>query len=161
MARRGPRPHGGRRRAAPRRPACACCTRTSTASTATRPSASSTCCDGPTARAFRAVYDAANYVFCGYDPWEGWQLTKAWTAHFHIKDWKAGETHGSLAGEGQGRIPEVIADAVARGYDGFATLEPHLLGGGPTGGVTGPELFPQAVSRVHGASSTAPATAYR
>ena len=39
----------------------------------------------------------------------------------------------------------MIADAVARGYDGFATLEPHLLGGGPTGGVTGPELFPKAV----------------
>ena len=35
-----------------------------------------------------------------------------WTAHFHIKDWKAGEKHGRVAGEGQGRIPEVIADAV-------------------------------------------------
>jgi sugar phosphate isomerase/epimerase len=93
----------------------------------------------------RAVYDAANYVFCGYDPWEGWQKTKAWTAHFHIKDWVAGAKHGSLAGEGQGRLPEVIAD-VATSYDGFATLEPHLLGGGPTGGVTGPELFPKAVA---------------
>jgi len=95
---------------------------------------------------FQAVYDPANYVFCGYDPWEGWQKTKDVTAHFHIKDWIAGEKHGCLAGEGQGRIPEVIADAVARGYDGFATLEPHLLGGGPTGGVTGPELFPKAVA---------------
>ena len=94
---------------------------------------------------FRAVYDAANYVFCGYDPWQGWQLTKSWTSHFHIKDWKAGDTRGSLAGEGQGRLPEVIADAVS-GYDGFATLEPHLLGGGPTGGVTGTELFPKAVA---------------
>jgi 3-dehydroshikimate dehydratase len=93
----------------------------------------------------RAVYDAANYVFCGYDPWQGWQMTKAWTAHFHIKDWIAGESHGCLAGEGQGRIPEVIAEAAST-YDGFATLEPHLLGGGPTGGVTGPELFPKAVA---------------
>src|SRR6185437_8319508 len=58
----------------------------------------------------RAVYDAANYVFCGYDPWQGWQMTKALTAHFHIKDWIAGESHGCLAGEGQGRIPESIAD---------------------------------------------------
>jgi 3-dehydroshikimate dehydratase len=96
----------------------------------------------------RAVYDAANYVFCGYDPWAGWNATKEVTAHFHIKDWKSGETHGSLAGEGQGRWPEVIADAVARGYDGFATLEPHLLGGGPTGGVTGPDLFPRAVESI-------------
>lgn len=96
--------------------------------------------------AFRAVYDAANYVFCGYDPWQGWNDTKGLTAHFHIKDWKAGEQHGTLAGEGHGRWPEVIADAVRMGYDGFATMEPHLLGGGPTGGVTGPELFPTAIA---------------
>jgi 3-dehydroshikimate dehydratase len=93
----------------------------------------------------RAVYDAANYVVCGFDPWQGWQTTKPYTAHFHIKDWVRGEKHGCLAGTGQGRIPEVIAD-VATSYDGFATLEPHLLGGGPTGGVTGPELFPKAVA---------------
>jgi sugar phosphate isomerase/epimerase len=97
-------------------------------------------------RSFGAVYDPANYVFCGYDPWEGWQSTKQWTVHFHIKDWSAGEKHGRVAGEGQGRIPEVIAEAAAMNYDGFATLEPHLLGGGPTGGVTGPDLFPKAVA---------------
>jgi sugar phosphate isomerase/epimerase len=95
---------------------------------------------------FAAVYDPANYVFCGYDPWQGWELTKEWTAHFHVKDWVAGEKHGRVAGEGQGRIADVMADAVTRGYDGFATLEPHLQGGGPTGGVTGPELFPKAVA---------------
>ena len=95
---------------------------------------------------FGAVYDPANYVFCGYDPWQGWQLTKEFTVHFHIKDWVNGEEHGRLAGEGHGRIAEVMADAVKRNYEGFATLEPHLLGGGPTGGVTGPELFPKAAA---------------
>jgi sugar phosphate isomerase/epimerase len=93
-----------------------------------------------------AVYDPANYVFCGFDPWRAWQMTRPWTVHFHIKDWVQGEKHGRLAGEGQGRIPEVMAEAVAGNYDGFATLEPHLLGGGPTGGVTGPGLFPKAAS---------------
>jgi len=97
-------------------------------------------------KCFGAVYDPANYVFCGFDPWQAWQTTKQWTVHFHIKDWVHGETHGRLAGEGQGRIADVMADAVAMKYDGFATLEPHLLGGGPTGGVTGPELFPKAVA---------------
>jgi len=93
-----------------------------------------------------AVHDPANFVFCGYDPWQGWLASKPWLVHFHIKDWIADAKHGSLAGEGQGRIPEVIADAVKMGYSGFATMEPHLLGGGPTGGVTGPELFPKAVA---------------
>ncbi len=96
--------------------------------------------------AFRAAYDAANFVFCGYDPWTGWEVSRPFTAHLHLKDWKAGEPHGSLLGEGQGRWPEVLAAAKADGYHGFATLEPHLLGGGPTGGITGPELFPKAVA---------------
>ena len=95
---------------------------------------------------FQAVYDPANYVFCGYDPWEAWLQTREWTTHFHIKDWVHGEPHGRPAGEGQGRIGDVMADAVRRNYDGFATFEPHLLSGGPTGGVTGPELFPKAVA---------------
>src|SRR5436190_1577549 len=42
------------------------------------------------------------------------------------------------------------AAAVRLVHDGFATLEPHLLGGGPTGGVTGPELFPKAVAALKG-----------
>src|SRR5439155_17673341 len=53
---------------------------------------------------FAALYDAANYDFCGYDPWIGWQMTRPWTRHFHIKDWIKGAKHGSLAGEGQGRL---------------------------------------------------------
>jgi len=94
---------------------------------------------------FAAAYDPANFVFCGYDPWQGWIKCRDRVVHFHIKDWVHGETHGRVAGEGQGQIQRILTDAVARGYDGFATLEPHLLGGGPTGGVTGPELFPKAV----------------
>jgi sugar phosphate isomerase/epimerase len=100
--------------------------------------------------ALRAAYDAANYVFCGYDPVEGWEKTKEFTAHFHIKDWKtggpaAGHEHGVLAGAGDGNIPHSIRDAVRMGYRGYAVMEPHLRGGGPTGGVTGPDLFPPAV----------------
>jgi sugar phosphate isomerase/epimerase len=93
-----------------------------------------------------AVYDPANYVVCGYDPWEAWEMTKAWTVHFHIKDWVKGETHGRLAGDGDGRIGDIMAEAAKMKFEGFATLEPHLLGGGPTGGTTGPALFPRAVA---------------
>lgn len=96
--------------------------------------------------AFKAAFDPANFVFCGYDVRRGWEVCKPYLAHFHIKDWKGGEEHGRIAGEGDGQIPAIISDAVRMGYHGFATLEPHLLGGGPTGGVTGPELFPRAVA---------------
>ena len=98
--------------------------------------------------AFKLAYDAANYVFCGHDPLAGWEMTKEYTAHLHVKDWKGTgeESHtGVIAGTGDGQIPVSTADAVKRGYSGFAVLEPHLRGGGPTGGVTGYDLFPLAV----------------
>ena len=98
--------------------------------------------------AFKLAYDAANYVFCGYDPLVGWEKTRDHTAHLHVKDWKGTgeESHtGVIPGTGDGQIPASIADAVKRGYRGFATMEPHLRGGGPTGGVTGYDLFPLAV----------------
>lgn len=100
--------------------------------------------------ALRCAYDAANWVFCGYDPVEGWEKTKEFTEHLHIKDWKKpvgdeGHGHGVLAGHGDGQMSYSIRDAVKRGYHGFATMEPHLRGGGPTGGVTGADLFPVAV----------------
>ena len=93
----------------------------------------------------RAAHDNANWIFCGYDPIAGWELTKEFTSHLHIKDWKTGEEHGVLPGYGHGQIPYTIWDAVQRGYDGFAVMEPHLRGGGPTGGVTGADLFPIAI----------------
>ena len=78
----------------------------------------------------KAAYDPANFVFCGYDPLAGWEASRSYTAHFHIKDWKAGGKHGSIPGEGEGQIPKVMADAVYMGYSGFATMEPHPLSGG-------------------------------
>ena len=100
--------------------------------------------------ALRAAYDAANYAYGNFDPVEGWEKTKEFTAHFHIKDWKkgghaAGHEYGVLAGTGDGNIAHSIRGAVAMGYRGFAVMEPHLRGGGPTGGITGPDLFPVAV----------------
>jgi sugar phosphate isomerase/epimerase len=100
--------------------------------------------------ALRAAYDAANYAYGNFDPVEGWEKTKQYTSHFHIKDWKkgghaAGHEYGVIAGTGDGQIAHSIKGAVAMGYKGFAVMEPHLRGGGPTGGITGPDLFPYAV----------------
>lgn len=100
--------------------------------------------------ALKAAYDAGNYVHGGYDPINAWHMTKQHTVHLHIKDWIHGGEKGVLPGTGQGRIPEGIALAKAQNYTGFATLEPHLLGGGPTGGITGPELFPKAIAAFRG-----------
>jgi sugar phosphate isomerase/epimerase len=48
------------------------------------------------------------------------------------------------AGQGAGQIPRIIADAVASGYSGFCTLEPHLTVAEKMFGYTGPERFGEA-----------------
>jgi sugar phosphate isomerase/epimerase len=71
-----------------------------------------------------------------------------YVGHVHIKDWKLGEDIGSMPGEGDGQIKELLACLSGMDYDGFITMEPHLKEGGQFGGETGPELFSEAVSAV-------------
>ena len=103
---------------------------------------------------FKLAYDPANFVWG-----EGitnnvevcWPLMKPHVAHVHIKDWKLGSKEvGSLPGEGDGQIPELISELVKINYTGYLTLEPHLKKGGQFGGYTGPELFSKAVAMLSG-----------
>jgi sugar phosphate isomerase/epimerase len=48
------------------------------------------------------------------------------------------------AGEGDGRIGPILADAYQSGYRGFLSLEPHLGKAGQFSGFSGPELFTKA-----------------
>jgi len=94
----------------------------------------------------RNVFDPANYVIAGYHPYDDcWGLLKDCTEYFHIKDATL-EGHEIVpAGEGDGQIPEVLADAVKAGFANFVTLEPHLARRGQFSGFSGPELFVKAI----------------
>ena len=99
----------------------------------------------------RLVYDPGNFVW-GQKITDNvktcWPLMKPYVAHIHIKDWKLGEDVGSIPGEGDGQIRELLAELAALNYDGCLTMEPHLRAGGQFGGDTGPELFSQAIAAV-------------
>jgi 3-dehydroshikimate dehydratase len=88
----------------------------------------------------RSAFDFANFVQCGEDPLQNWPLLKPHTAHIHIKDAKR-DGQVVPAGQGDGRIPEILKDAWDSGYRGFLTLEPHLKVAGHSHGETGPDLF--------------------
>ena len=101
---------------------------------------------------FRLVYDPANFVW-GEKITDGikscWPLMKPYVVHVHIKDWKLGEKDvGSIPGEGDGQIKELLSELAVMNYDGCLTMEPHLQAGGQFGGSTGPELFSRAVDAV-------------
>ena len=88
--------------------------------------------------ALRMAFDPANFVQVGVRPMRDvWPLLADDTVHFHIKDALFEGAAVRPAGEGDGAIPELLADLVARGYQGFLTLEPHLQIAGPAGGFSG------------------------
>ncbi|MBM3189795.1 MAG: sugar phosphate isomerase/epimerase [Chloroflexi bacterium] len=94
----------------------------------------------------RMTFDPHNFLQCGVRrPYEeAYALLKEHVAYMHIKDAIAAEGRTVPAGQGDGQIPEILRDLTARGYDGFASLEPHLSSGGPFRGYSGPELFETA-----------------
>ena len=100
----------------------------------------------------RLVYDPANFVW-GEKMTNNvevcWPVMKPYVVHIHIKDWKLGAADvGSMPGEGDGQIRELLAELAAINYDGCLTMEPHLQLGGQFGGTTGPELFSKAIAAV-------------
>jgi len=100
----------------------------------------------------RLAYDPANFVW-GEKITDNvkscWPLMKPYVVHIHIKDWKLGsEDIGSIPGEGDGQIKELLAELASINYDGCLTMEPHLKTGGQFGGSTGPELFSKAIAAV-------------
>jgi 3-dehydroshikimate dehydratase len=96
----------------------------------------------------RTAFDFANFVQCGQDPLAAWPALKPFTAHIHIKDAVAATGRVVPAGDGDGHIPAILADAFAGGYRGFLSLEPHLKVAGHSTGETGPELFELAVAKL-------------
>jgi sugar phosphate isomerase/epimerase len=100
----------------------------------------------------RLAYDPANFVWgeqITNNVEVAWPLMKPYVVHIHIKDWKLGAKDiGSMPGEGDGQIRELLAELAAMKYDGCMTMEPHLMAGGQFGGSTGPELFAKAIAAV-------------
>lgn len=110
---------------------------------------------------FKLIYDFANYQRTGAEPWANWQRLKPTTDALHFKDQKANGDHVPI-GQGDTKAVEIMADAVATGWSGPCTLEPHLFmsdavlstnvhGRGDTSlaGKTREELFQIAAQNAH------------
>jgi len=87
------------------------------------------------------VFDTANPVFNfdrskgkpwqRQDPWEFWTHVRDHVVHIHVKDatWMPAKNDADYnwPGEGQGRVRDILKDAVARGYNSGISIEPHML----------------------------------
>jgi sugar phosphate isomerase/epimerase len=65
------------------------------------------------------------------DPWEFWTHVRDHVAHIHIKDgtWNAAKKDADYGwpGEGEGRVRDILKDALTRGYNGGISIEPHMV----------------------------------
>jgi len=75
---------------------------------------------------FKQVFDPANFVQCGQDTKEAYEVLKDYVAYVHIKDAKSESGRIVPAGYGDGNILYVLHRLFAAGYTGFISLEPHL-----------------------------------
>ncbi|MGF6951755.1 sugar phosphate isomerase/epimerase [Neobacillus sp. B4I6] len=76
---------------------------------------------------FKGIFDFANFVQCGEDTQECYDLLKDEIVYIHIKDAVTSDSQNVVCGTGEGKIPELLAQFIKSGYKGFLTLEPHLV----------------------------------
>jgi sugar phosphate isomerase/epimerase len=86
------------------------------------------------------VFDTGNPVFNPdrsepepwprQDPWEFWEHIRDHVAHIHVKDATfvpaKNDCDYNYPGEGQGRVRDILQDALACGYSGAISIEPHV-----------------------------------
>jgi sugar phosphate isomerase/epimerase len=101
--------------------------------------------------AFRATFDAANFVQCGHRPFtEAYPLLRPYICYVQIKDARAATGEVVPAGQGDGEMRETLAALTGDGFSSYLSLEPHLRTAGPRGGDSGPAGFRRAAQALKG-----------
>lgn len=96
----------------------------------------------------RFLWDSANFVQVGEAQVveRGWPMVGDLIGYVHIKDAVLSDGHVVPAGEGDGQLPLLISNLMARGYQGVLALEPHLQIAGHSTGFSGADGMRIAVT---------------
>lgn len=101
---------------------------------------------------FRFIWDPANFVQCGaaeqVDQW--WDALSPHIGYIHIKDARLADRSVTVAGEGDGQLPQLLARLRDSSYEGVLSLEPHLLEAKHSSGFSGAEGMALAVGALRG-----------
>ncbi len=91
----------------------------------------------------RVAWDSANFVQvgCTRPHSAGYALLRPYLEYLQVKDAVAGSGLVVPAGAGDGQLLETIAALAADGFNGVASLEPHLATQHELGGFSGPHAF--------------------
>jgi len=93
----------------------------------------------------RLAWDPANFVQVGIKPYtDGYAPLRRHVEYIQIKDALAADGTVVPAGQGDGEVAQTMRALHHDGFDGFFSLEPHLVFGGALGGFSGAEHFRRA-----------------
>jgi sugar phosphate isomerase/epimerase len=90
----------------------------------------------------RIAWDSANFVQVGVRPFtDAYALLRPYLAYLQLKDAIAETGEVTPTGGGDGELRQTLAALRDDGYQGFASLEPHLIFSDAFGGFSGPASF--------------------
>jgi len=96
------------------------------------------------------LFDPGNYVYffkkTVYP--EYFNKIKSAIKYVHIKDIPLGNSHFTVPGKGDVQYKQLLTDIKASGYDGFLSMEPHLLAGDSKGGFSGTDGVRKAIHAI-------------
>ncbi len=83
-------------------------------------------------RSLQLIFDTGNPVVYEQDPWAWYHAVRDHVVHVHIKDYVRDAAlpagyRAVLPGRGAGRVADIVADLKRRGYEGWFTIEPHIV----------------------------------
>lgn len=76
---------------------------------------------------FKCIFDFANFVQCKQDTWEAYEMLKEYITYIHVKDAIMETAEVVVPGTGDGKLMEIFKALDEAGYEGFLSLEPHLV----------------------------------
>ena len=72
------------------------------------------------------IFDPANFIQCGVEPWEAFEKLRKYIAYVHVKDAIRGEGAVVPAGMGDGNLPRILSVLALGADDMVLSVEPHL-----------------------------------
>lgn len=75
---------------------------------------------------FKATFDFANFIQCGQNTIEAYEMLKPYIEYVHVKDARMADGEVVPAGTGDGQLLDIFEKLDASGYKGYLSLEPHL-----------------------------------
>lgn len=75
---------------------------------------------------YKCTFDFANFVQCGQDTLEAFEMLKDYVEYVHVKDALMADGSVVPAGQGDGNVKKILTALDERGFAGILSLEPHL-----------------------------------